>query len=324
MNFKHALAIAVTLSTCVLAWPAKAQVVFPRSPAELVAMANDVKYLKDFQHRAFVSQAFQYALSREASATSKPYTTAFQNWLAAQLAGDPRATHIFQTQVAQSAVTRPIDLYLLMGQSNMVGLTESVPVNGPYNGPDPEIQAALQARTPNRTVVTLNCALGASGLGAWLPATTSFSLEGKERHNLTRECIEAARAIRNRGGNRARIRGMFFYQGETDAAVAASWNAPQVIDNWPIGYAEVVEFVRDEFGDIPAVHAQIATVVSSDANYQMYWRLMQDAQATVSSRLPRSAMIVTKDLQLCDFIHLNDASQAIAGQRFATAMLSLL
>ena len=318
MNAKVLFSLAALVLLVALAPGASAQVVFPRSPAELVTMANDSKYLTDLEHRAFVSRAFQYALGREVNLPDKPYTTAFSGWLSAQLS-DARAAHIFQTQLTLTNTTQPIDLYLLMGQSNMVGQTES----GLYKGPDPEIRAALQARTPNRSVATLNCALGASALNAWQPGTISFTL-GKLRHNSTRECIEAARAIKNRVGKRARVRGVFFYQGETDAALAAGWNAPQMVSSWPTRYAEVIEFLRDEFGDIPAVHAQIATVVSSDTNYQNYWRSLQEAQATVPSRLTKSAMIITSDLTIHDGIHLNDASQAIAGNRFAAEMLKLL
>ncbi|HMJ11101.1 MAG TPA: sialate O-acetylesterase, partial [Polyangiaceae bacterium] len=294
----------------------------PHSPAELVAMASATEYRTDLEHRAFIRQALQYALAREAGASSKPYTTAIQSWFVSTVNSDPRTQHMFVEQLGASGLAGPIDLYILAGQSNMVGLTES----GGYNGPDPEIRAALQARTAGRNVVTLNCALSATSIGEWVPSAISSThiFDKKLRHNLTRECIEFARGIKDRSGRRARIRGFFLYQGEADVSYTQSTGNPSFISEWPNRYRQVVDFIRDEFGDIPAVHAQIASTNSTDPQAQTYWRMMQDAQATATSQLSRSAMIVTKDLTTRDGLHLNDASQAVAGQRFATALLGLL
>lgn len=301
---------------------ALAQVTFPQSPAELVAMGSAEQFLTNLEHRAFVQKAMEYAIAREASSSAKPYTTAIQDWFVSTLNGDSRLQHIFGEQLAATAATAPLDVYLLMGQSNMVGLTES----GAYNGPDPEIRSALQARTTGRTVVTLNCALAATSSYDWVPSKISFThiLDKKLRHNLTRDCIEFARGIKNKGGKRARIRGMFFYQGESDVSWAVYFNSASVVTSWADRYREIVEFIRDEFGEIPVVHAQIATTNDPNSSAQQYWKTLQDTQATVPAQLSRSAMIVTSDLQTRDGVHLNDASQAIAGQRFATAMIGLL
>jgi hypothetical protein len=144
------------------------------------------------------------------------------------------------------------------------------------------------------------------------------------RHSLLRECIEFVRGVKDKSGRRARIRGWFFHQGEADAGWANTFNNPSFATNWPARYRQIVEFVRDEFGDIPVVHAQIGTSSSTDPRAQSFWKMVQDAQATVTSQVSRSAMIVTKDLPTHDGLHLNDAAQAVAGQRFATAMISLL
>lgn len=319
---KFAIGLSTVLAGLFTATAALAQVVFPHSPAELVAMASANEYLTNLDHRAFIRQAMQYALAREASATSKPYTTAIGSWLTATVNSDGRQQHMFFAQLGAGAQAGPIDLYILAGQSNMVGITES----GGYNGPDPEIRTLLQARTTGRTVVTLNCALGATAISDWLPSTISFRhvLDNKLRHNLTRDCVEAARGIKDRSGRRARIRGLFFHQGEADASWANALDTPSFATNWPGRYRQVVDCFRDEFGDIPAVHAQIGTTNSTDPKVQSYWKMVQDAQATVTGQLPRSAMIVTKDLATHDGLHLNNASQATAGARFAAAMIPLL
>lgn len=312
----------LTVALLALTRSAAAQVAFPQSPADLVAMATSDLYLTDLDQRAFVQKAMAFALAREAKASSKPYTTAIQSWLLGVLNGDSRIQHMFTEQLAATVITDPIDLYILAGQSNMVGLTES----GPYNGPDPEIRAALQARTSGRKVVTLNCAFSATSSYDWLPSSTSFHhvLNGKLYFNPARECVEYARGVKNKLGSRARIKGIFFYQGEADVSWAVSFKSDSVVTTWPDRYLEIVNFWRDEFGEVPAVHAQIATTSDTNPDAQRYWKLLQDAQATVPSLLSRSAMIVTKDLQVRDGVHLNDASQAVAGQRFATAMLGLL
>lgn len=311
-------ALAVVVAS---AAPAAAQVSFPQTPAELVAMLEDDALETDEAHRAFVLEAVRYVAAREAGEATRPYTDAVQAWFSAELASDGRASHMFATSLmAALTIDEPIDLYLLMGQSNMVGLTES----GGYNGPDPEIRAALQAATPDRTVVTLNCALSASFLANWEPQTVSFNdLGGKLRHNLTKTCIESARGIANTAGERAKIRGLFFYQGESDVSLAYMFETPDPIDTWPARYAAVIDFLRIEFGEVPAVHARIAVNGNPDPQLQAYWSLMQQRQAEAVALVPNSASIATADLAVHDGIHLDDASQAIAGQRFADAMLSL-
>jgi hypothetical protein len=312
----------VAAALLAMASPVAAQVAFPQSPADLVAMANSDLYLKDLDQRAFVQKAMAFAVARETNASSKPYTTAIQSWLSNVLNNDGRIQHMFGEQLAATTITDPIDLYILAGQSNMVGLTES----GGYNGPDPEIRAALQARTPGRRVVTLNCAFSATSSYDWVPSSTSFThlLLQKLYFNPARECVEFARGIKNKNGKRARIRGVFFYQGEADVNWALYFKSDAVVTSWPDRYREIIDFWRDEFGEIPAVHAQIATTSDPSPETQHYWKLLQDTQAAVPSHLSRSAVIVTKDLQVRDGVHLNDASQAIAGQRFATAMIGLL
>lgn len=319
---KLAIGLSTLFAAILPTMPAFAQVVFPHSPAELVAMASANEYKTNLEHRAFIRQAMQYALTREASAASKPYTTAIGSWLTASLNSDRRQMHMFGAQLAAGTLTGPIDLYILAGQSNMVGFTET----GDYNGPDPEIRAALQARTSGRNVVTLNCALGATSISEWLPSTISSThvLDGKLRHSLTRECVEVARSIKDKSGRRARIRGFFFHQGEAEVNWASFFDDPSFATQWPARYRQVVDFFRDEFGDIPAVHAQIGPTNSTDPEALGYWKMVQDAQATVTSQLPRSAMIVTKDLTTHDGVHLNNASQATAGARFAAAMIPLL
>src|SRR5258706_10443480 len=117
--------VTLAVTNFALARAAVAQVAFPQSPAELVAMASANEYSTNLQHRAFVQKSMEYALTREASASSKPYTNAIQAWLVNMLNSDGRELHMFGEQLAAGTVTAPIDLYLLAGQSNMVGLTES-------------------------------------------------------------------------------------------------------------------------------------------------------------------------------------------------------
>ncbi len=323
MQYTSILALAGLISLSV-AGSASAQVVFPESPAHLVAMLDDDALEMDPAYRAFMREAVSYVLSREADADDKPYTEAVQGWLQSEIGYDARALQMFRSAMVTSmTVSGPIDLYLLMGQSNMVGVTES----GDYHGPDETIRAALQAVTTDRTVVTLNCALSGSFLAWWEPHVPWFTdpfVEDRLRHNLTRACIESARSFTNIEGDRAHIRGIFFYQGESDVLLAANFDSAFYVDSWPERYAEIVDFLRIEFGDVPAVHAQIAVYDHPDPLVQGYWAQLQSRQVEVPSIVPRSAMIVTSDLTTHDGVHLDVASQIVAGERFAQAMIGLL
>jgi len=317
------------LGALLIVGDAEAQVSFPDTPQALVdALASDA-FQKDLVFRKFIRASAEFVLDRESTETCspsdpacKPFTQAVQQHLQVQLQDERAAQMFVTTAFIAPSLSEPIDLYLLMGQSNMVGLTES----GSYNGPDEEIQAELQAATPGRAVVTLNCALNASLLNAWEPQTISFVnfFETKERHSLARECIESARAVRNSLGTRANVRGLFFFQGESDVALAAALGGDGLVTSWGDRYRAFIEFMRIEFGDVPAVHAQLGKVVSTAPNVQVFTVQMRQVQASVPNVLERSATIVTEDLTLADTIHLDDASQAIAGRRFAAAMLTLL
>jgi hypothetical protein len=325
--FVLAALVAAALAPAV----ASAQVALPATPSDLISMANATEYKSNLAHRAFVNKTMDYVKAKESTLSSKPFTDAIQNWFFGRYANEGQFRNLVDQQVAASNTSLPIDLYLLMGQSNMVGVTETYP---PRRGPDLEIQSDIQAAAGSgRKVATLNCAVSGTHMAFWHPDTVSLSAPLIPlMHNPMRECVEVARSIRNTLGKGARIKGVFFYQGESDAIAALGTDTiSNQINTWPQRYIDMVEFLRTEFGDVPAVHAQLAAWDSSNGATQANWTSMQSKQATVTSSLTKSAMITTNNLALVpptqaipQKIHLTNKSQCIAGHLFATAMLNLM
>jgi hypothetical protein len=269
------------------------------------------------------------------------------------------------------SVQKPMDIYLLMGQSNMT-----------LHGDGPVLKAALQSWTdaltqalgwPSRQVVTFNCSLPGSPILLWDPqpsplygrstcetsstvtrclhpptgCTTpklcscdsgllDFCSDGVsfidaqrggggyspylngdvlDRYNLTRQCLETATTMRNAAGQTGAIRGMFWYQGESDTGNSAT------VSTWAQSYENVVQFVRTTVGgNIPAVHAQIR----GDANSTPLWQQLQVEQRLVAQDITNSAFVCTNDFNTVDGVHIDSAAHQVLGQRFGDAMLHLI
>lgn len=270
------------------------------------------------------------------------------------------------------SVNEPMDIYLLMGQSNMY-----------LHGNGPQLTAAIQNFTdaitqawgaPDRTVVTINCAVPGSPIMLWDPqpsplygsptCETSASLarctnpptgcqqpklcscnssqldfcsngiswvdatrhnggwspmltgDARDRYNLTRHCLETARALKNAAGQTGVIKGMFYHQGESDTGTAAT------VASWANSYKNIVNFLRTSLGaQIPVIHAQIRGGSSPTA----LWQQLQVNQRLVQAEIPKSAFICTNDLTVAaDNIHIDGPGHVIMGNRFGNAMLHLL
>jgi hypothetical protein len=144
--------------------------------------------------------------------------------------------------------------------------------------------------------------------------------EAVAQYNLTRECIEIARVITSRSN--AKVRGIFFYQGETEVILSHRTGNSDFVTNWPITYLRIIDYLRQEFGDLPAVHAQLAITSNPSPVLQQFWTQLKSLQAAVA--VPYSAYIITDDLTLVDGVHLDEDSQQVAGTRFGEAMQTLL
>ncbi len=239
------------------------------------------------------------------------------------------------------------DVYLLTGQSNMSGrglveeLTSEERVADPaiqLYGNDGKIRPALDplddatgqvdavssdagiaavgpglffARAAravrHRPILLVPCAKGGSSIEQWKP--------GGGRDTLYGSCLARARAVSGR------VRGILWYQGETDAG------RPDSAQAWRAAFEALVGRFRQDLDAprLPIVIVQLADPpsprVSAPKTYPS-WAAIQVVQA---GPLPACvAMVPARGLPMKpDELHLTTAAQRVVGARLAAAMEDL-
>ncbi|MEZ5357137.1 MAG: sialate O-acetylesterase, partial [Bryobacteraceae bacterium] len=228
------------------------------------------------------------------------------------------------------------DVYILAGQSNMVGRAPLAEAAAPH----PRVRAFTpqdtweQARDPlhetrhrpdgvdvgaglgipfatemvRRTGVPVGlipCAVGGTSLEQWNPAHAPKHF----RRSLYGNCI--ARAKLTGGGFKA----ILWYQGEADASRVST--AETYFDR----FRSLVESFRRDLAqpDLPIYFAQLSRHVNTTD--PTGWNLVRDAQRRAEIDMPNAAVVATIDLTLTDPIHLDAPSQRRLGLRFATRVL---
>jgi type 1 glutamine amidotransferase len=241
------------------------------------------------------------------------------------------------------------DLWVLAGQSNMEGVGDLVDVTppnprvmllgsdgkwqqaeeplhwlvdspDPVHSGDPKTRAERSATThKNRKkgaglglpfavamvestgvpVGLLACAHGGTSMAQWSPAKKEQgggSLYGS-----------MLRQVNLAGG---KVKGVLWYQGESDAMGGASNVYPKV-------FSDFIASVRSDFGqpELPFYYVQIGRFVNgSDPKG---WNAVQDAQRVLVDRVPNTAVISVVDRELDDGIHVGTQGLKLAGQRLA-------
>jgi hypothetical protein len=220
------------------------------------------------------------------------------------------------------SVTTPTQVFVLAGQSNMVGRgkplslastpdphvelwrdgawTEAADPLGPAAddnrgiGPGMTFGLTLHGLEPGETIGLVMCARGATSIAEWQPGTPVYQ-----------NCISATRA----GG--APVAGIVFLQGETDAKKHKAAIA------WGEGFQSVLTAFRSDLGNVPFILGQIG---QADADIYVAAQEVRDEQATAASTLPGVTLVVTKDLPISkDGIHFTVDSYKTIGSRFVTA-----
>lgn len=245
--------------------------------------------------------------------------------------------------VASPGDRRSHDLYVLAGQSNMSGRGALAELTARERVADPRIrlygndgrwrealdplddasnqidsvssdrQAAVGpgltfartlVRMRGRPVALVPCAKGGSAIAEWTP--------GPDRRALYGACVARTREA---GGRPA---GLLWYQGESDARLAAA-------QDWGQRFAALIAAFRTDVDAprLPVVFVQIADRPRMDADRYPGWATVQDQQARLS--LPCVAMVSARALDRNpDDLHLTTGAQRILGRRIATAMAALL
>jgi len=241
-----------------------------------------------------------------------------------------------------------LSLFILAGQSNMVGYGEIHPEDvkiyprvlvfgndyrwrvarepiddptGQVDSVSTDIGAGFSCGTAFAKTL-LNYDRGAS-IGLIPCAKSGSSIEAWQRNlsenRLYGSCLKRSLAASSMGG----LRGLLFFQGETDALDPGL--EPQEIKSpfrWGEKFQKYVRDIRNDLRiyDLPIVFAQIG--VNKNSKAFKNWKIVQEQQSRV--RLPNCKMIKTDDLSLEDEIHFDRKSYRMIGERFGLAMMEIL
>ena len=246
------------------------------------------------------------------------------------------------------------DLWVLAGQSNMEGLGDLVDVTPPHanvmllgmdgkwtqaeeplhwliDSPDPihsgdpksrGEQSAQQHKNRRKgaglglpfaaamvdatriPIGLVACAHGGTSMEQWNPA--------KKEEGGNSLYGSMMRQFRLAGG---KVKGVLWYQGESDAMGGAAWKSyPQV-------FSRFIASVRADFGqpELPFYLVQIGRFVH--ASDPKGWNAVQEAQRLIPERVPNTAVISVIDLELDDGIHVGTQGLKRAGHRLARIAL---
>ncbi len=237
-----------------------------------------------------------------------------------------------------------LDLYLLIGQSNMKGrgTMPETPLNSPSLvmmhlkndgwylarhplhltgdpqtfaghdnagvGPGLAFAEAMLASDPSARIGLIPCAKGGSAISLW----------GKEGP-LYREAIRRAKLALSQGpSGKTRLRGVLWLQGEADAR-------PGKVDVYAAALGNLVDRLRADLGDpaLPFVASTIGEMKPDTPENDKAGinRLLLD----LPNQRPHTACVDSRDLKghIGDGVHFDTASQEEIGRRFAAALLKL-
>jgi len=258
-------------------------------------------------------------------------------------AGDP---YVLSTAEIPQAYRGQMSLFILAGQSNMVGWAPvpeeekpdpriyvfsndyrwrvaREPIDDAYDqvdkvsedriagyGPALAFAFASLERHPQAVIGLIPCAKNSSAIAQWQRNLSDQTLYGS--------CLKRARAASPMG----HISGILFLQGETDAQdpVLYPQPEPRPFDWAPVFTAFITDLRNDlQEPELPVVFAQLGPdPLSQDFPN---WEIVQEQQSSID--LPMTAMITTGDLPLLDGLHFTADSYRTIGRRFADAYWDL-
>ena len=225
--------------------------------------------------------------------------------------------------------SRNLDIYLLIGQSNMGGRGEITPeyadaIPGVWvlRGPDDWVEgknpmnyySTIQGGTlnkmnpgygfsvkmrslrPDRPIGIVSNARGATGLDQWMPGT-----------NYYQQAVQRARLAMEYGT----IKGVLWHQGEQDAKLID----PTHIDTYLDRITVMITALREDLGvpDLPFIAGQIYQ--KDCCNYKEFNDMMAEGFAGI---LPNTDLVYSNGLSSNgDNVHFNTESQRILGERYA-------
>jgi hypothetical protein len=244
-----------------------------------------------------------------------------------------------QTDVAAGSVQLPmkakLQLYLLMGQSNMAGRGELGPEDKTPHphvlvftqedkwapavepvthdkpgmlgvGPGLAFGKAMAGNDPGVTIGLVPCAFGGSSLKRW-----------QRGGNLYSNAVHRAQLAMREGT----LKGIIWHQGESDAGIATNANS------YGDRLGQMIQDIRADLGspDLPFVVGQIGEFLyDRGPEHSPYARVVNAALAALPETVPSTACVLSKGLkEKGDVLHFDAASQRELGRRYAAEMIRL-
>lgn len=232
-----------------------------------------------------------------------------------------------------------LDLYLLIGQSNMAGRgkvdKESkqvharvfmldkegqwVPATDPLHfdkpsagvGPGFAFGKALAEAAPEARIGLIPCAVGGTSINAWSPGQQDGGTKAYPYDDMLRRVEVALKA--------GVLKGIIWHQGETDRP-ATDWSLQQ----YAAKFTGLITRLRKDLDapHVPFVAGELPEFDDSvRKSTQRFNELLHGLESTIACYACVSAQELTDG---GDTLHLDTKSARIFGQRYAEAMLGLL
>ena len=170
------------------------------------------------------------------------------------------------------------------------------------DGVGPGMYFAMEMQRRNNGVPqgVIPCGVGGSNLDQWKPNTTDNLYAAMKRR--FHEC----------GAN---VRGVFWYQGESQAHMSGVVNFVSDMQN-------LVESIRKDFRNVelPFVQVQINCYRGGNQDGDICWTKIRELQRTLDEHIEHLTTVYSVDCGLDDLIHLSSQSQEKIGARAAEAM----
>ena len=237
-----------------------------------------------------------------------------------------------------------VDIYLLMGQSNMKGrgVIPDIQMDDPLIvsmnmednlwylarhplhkagipdlidasdnagvGPGIDFAKILVSEDASTRIALIPCALGGSWINLWMP----------DKELYTNAIYRAQKALNDAPAGKARIKGILWLQGESDAIEAR-------YADYESKLSTLVQSLRADLNEpeLPFIACTIGTFI--DSTKYPYVKEINNSLLTLPEREAFTACVDARDLKghIGDRMHYNTESQIIIGQRYASGLLSL-
>lgn len=150
------------------------------------------------------------------------------------------------------------------------------------------------------------CALGSTSMADWDPAGLTLGEQSLYGNMIRR--------VRMAGG---KIKGLLWYQGESDAA-------PATVGKFQAAFLNLVDSIRRDTGipDLPVIYVQISRFYLENQSGAPEWEQVREIQRTMAALRPNLWVVPAIDLPFDDYVHVGEAGHERLGRRVAEVALT--